>query len=59
VVGQQPFLKPGESFEYTSWASIPTPDGKMKGSYFCVSEEAEFFSAPIPEFTLMMPRILH
>lgn len=59
VVGQQPFLKPGESFEYTSWASIPSPDGKMKGSYFCVSEEAEFFTAPIPEFTLMMPRILH
>jgi len=59
VVGQQPFLKPGESFEYTSWTSIPSPDGKMKGSYFCASEEAEFFTAPIPEFALTMPRILH
>jgi ApaG protein len=59
VVGQQPFLRPGEAFEYTSWASIPTPDGKMKGNYFCVSEEAEFFAAPIPEFLLTMPRILH
>lgn len=59
VVGQQPLLKPSESFEYTSWTTITTPDGSMKGNYYCVTEEAEFFEAPIPEFALIMPRILH
>lgn len=59
VVGQQPLLKTGESFEYTSWTSITTPSGKMSGKFFCVSQTAEFFEAPIPEFVLVMPRILH
>jgi len=59
VVGQQPLLKPGELFEYTSWATLPTPVGSMKGSYFCMSEDAQFFEAPIPEFALAMPRTLH
>jgi ApaG protein len=59
VVGQQPLLKGGQAFEYTSWATIPTPTGSMKGSYYCISEEAEMFEVPIPEFTLIMPRILH
>ena len=59
VVGQQPLLKPGEQFEYTSWATLPTPVGSMKGEYFCISEEAIFFEAPIAEFALAMPRTLH
>ncbi len=59
VVGQQPLLKSGQAFEYTSWSTIPTPTGSMKGTYFCISEEAEIFEVPIPEFSLTMPRILH
>lgn len=59
VVGQQPLLRSGETFEYTSWATIPTPVGSMKGNYFCISEDAQFFEAPIPEFALAIPRVLH
>ena len=59
VVGQQPLLKGGQAFEYTIWATIPTPVGTMKGKYFCISEDAEMFEVPIPEFALNMPRILH
>ena len=59
VVGQQPLLRAGEQFEYTSWATLPTPAGTMRGEYFCVPEEAQFFQAPIPEFALVMPRTLH
>ena len=59
VVGQQPLLKGGQAFEYTSWATIPTPTGSMKGSYYCISEDAEMFEVPIPEFAFVMPRILH
>jgi Uncharacterized protein affecting Mg2+/Co2+ transport len=40
VVGQQPFLKPGEAFEYTSWSQLSTPMGSMRGSYFCVAKMA-------------------
>ena len=59
VVGQQPLLKSGEQFEYTSWATLPTPVGTMKGEYYCMTDQADFFEAPIPEFTLAMPRTLH
>ncbi len=59
VVGQQPVLKPGETFEYTSGASIPTPVGTMKGSYQMVGEDGTTFEAPIPAFTLSVPRTLH
>lgn len=59
VVGQQPLLRSGEHFEYTSWATLPTPVGTMRGEYFCVTEEAQFFQAQIPEFALIMPRTLH
>ena len=59
VVGQQPLLRSGEHFEYTSWATLPTPAGIMRGEYFCVTEDAQFFQAPIPEFVLVMPRTLH
>jgi ApaG protein len=59
VVGEQPNLKPGESFEYTSGAVIATPVGTMRGTYQMVAEDGTRFDADIPEFTLSMPRVLH
>ncbi|MDT8363054.1 MAG: Co2+/Mg2+ efflux protein ApaG [Nitrosomonas sp.] len=59
VVGEQPFLKPGESFEYTSGTAISAPAGSMKGSYQMVAEDGFYFSVEIPEFTLSVPRVLH
>ncbi len=59
VVGAQPLLKPGESFEYTSGTAIATPVGTMRGSYQMVAEDGTRFDAPIPEFTLSVPRVLH
>ncbi|HEX8874753.1 MAG TPA: Co2+/Mg2+ efflux protein ApaG [Nitrosospira sp.] len=59
VVGEQPLLKPGDSFEYTSGTAISTPVGSMKGSYQMVAEDGRHFDAPIPEFILSVPRILH
>jgi ApaG protein len=59
VVGHQPLLRPGQSFEYTSGSQIDTPSGKMHGSYFFVSEDGIRFDAPIEAFTLSMPRTLH
>src|SRR5437868_10706747 len=59
VVGQQPLLKPGESFEYTSGASIPTAVGTMRGTYQMRAEDGQTFEAPIPPFTLSVPRTLH
>ncbi|HXM81995.1 MAG TPA: Co2+/Mg2+ efflux protein ApaG [Burkholderiales bacterium] len=59
VVGAQPLLQPGESFEYTSGASIATPVGTMRGSYQMVAEDGARFEATIPEFTLSVPRVLH
>ena len=59
VVGQQPLLKPGESFEYTSGASLPTAVGTMRGTYQMVAEDGHAFEAEIPVFTLSVPRVLH
>ncbi len=59
VVGKQPVVKPGESFEYTSGASIPTPVGTMRGSYHMVAEDGAAFDVSIPSFTLSVPRTLH
>lgn len=59
VVGQQPLLKPGEQFEYTSWTRIATPQGTMRGTFFCMTEDAHPFEAPIPEFLLARPEALH
>lgn len=59
VVGEQPLLRPQESFEYTSGAAIATPVGTMRGSYQMRAEDGTTFEAPIPEFTLSMPRVLH
>ncbi len=59
VVGEQPLLRPNESFEYTSGTAIATPVGTMHGSYQMVAEDGERFEAPVPAFTLSMPRVLH
>ena len=59
VVGHQPVLKPGESFEYTSWTKIATPNGTMRGTYFCMTEDAHPFEAPISEFGLTLASALH
>ena len=59
VVGEQPHLKPGESFEYTSGSAIATPVGTMRGTYQMVADDGTRFDADIPEFTLSMPRVLH
>lgn len=59
VIGEQPRLKPDESFDYTSGTAIATPVGTMRGSYQMVAEDGLQFDAPIPEFTLSMPRVLH
>lgn len=59
VVGQQPLLAPGETFEYTSGCPLPTPVGTMRGSYHCVGENGIPFEVPISEFVLAMPRTLH
>ena len=52
VVGHQPLLRPGESFEYTSGTRLRTPTGTMHGSYFCVAEDGEKFDVDIPMFVL-------
>jgi ApaG protein len=59
VVGQQPLLRSGEEFEYTSGATLSTPQGSMYGEYFCVAEDGTRFEAEIPEFVLSLPRTLH
>ena len=59
VVGEQPLLKPDESFEYTSGTALATPVGTMRGSYQMVAEDGLQFDAAISEFTLSMPRVLH
>ncbi len=59
VVGQQPLLQPGESFEYTSGTSLPTAVGTMRGTYQMVAGDGKTFDAEIPLFTLSMPRVLH
>jgi len=59
VVGEQPYLRPGESFRYTSGTMIATPVGSMQGSYEMVSDTGEHFQAEIAPFSLSMPRTLH
>ena len=52
VVGQQPLLRPGESFQYTSGCRLHAPSGTMRGSYFFVAEDGQRFDAPIDTFVL-------
>jgi len=56
VVGEQPVLKPGESYEYTSGAPLNTPSGMMGGSYLMESESGERFDIEIPTFSLDSPQ---
>ena len=59
VVGHQPLLKPGEEFEYSSGTPLDTPQGSMRGEYFCVAEDGHRFEVKIPEFVLTLPSMLH
>jgi ApaG protein len=59
VVGQQPRLEPGESFEYTSGCPLPTSSGQMEGTYQMVSESGETFDVKIAPFTLSGPYTVH
>ncbi len=59
VVGEQPYLKPGQGFRYSSGAVIETPVGSMQGSYQMVADDGQQFDAPIAPFRLAMPGVLH
>ncbi|QNM98247.1 Co2+/Mg2+ efflux protein ApaG [Chitinimonas koreensis] len=59
VVGEQPQLKPGDSFSYTSGVALSTPVGTMRGSYQFMAEDGTAFEAEIAEFVLSVPRVLH
>jgi len=59
VVGEQPYLKPGQGFRYSSGAVLETPVGTMQGSYQMLADDGAKFDAPIPAFRLAMPGMLH
>jgi ApaG protein len=59
VVGEQPHLKPGEQFHYTSGTMLETPVGSMQGTYQMIADDGVEFDADIPAFTLSIPRTLH
>mgnify|MGYP001596398246 FL=1 len=59
VVGEQPYLLPGSSFQYTSGTILETPVGTMKGSYQMIADDGTKFDAEIPSFILSIPRTLH
>ncbi len=59
VVGEQPYLRPGEAFQYTSGTVLETPVGSMEGSYQMLADDGTEFEAPIPPFTLSVPHTLH
>jgi ApaG protein len=59
VVGEKPYLKPGQSFRYTSGTLLETPVGSMHGSYGMVASDGTRFNAEIPPFSLATPRSLH
>ena len=59
VVGEQPYLRSGESFQYTSGTMLETPVGSMQGSYQMVADNDEHFDAVIEPFTLALQRILN
>lgn len=59
VVGEQPYLKPGEGFQYTSGTLMKTPVGSMQGSYQMRADDGSEFDAPIPEFYLVAPKTMH
>jgi ApaG protein len=59
VVGEKPYLKPGQSFRYTSGTLLETPVGSMYGSYGMIADDGTRFDAEIPPFSLAIPKTLH
>ncbi|CAM4458096.1 MAG: Protein ApaG [Legionellaceae bacterium] len=59
VIGEQPYLKPGEIFEYASGAVLNTPVGSMAGDYELLADDGNTFTAEIPAFSLAIPNIIH
>ena len=59
VIGEQPWLRPGDAFEYSSGAALETPLGTMHGSYQMLADDGTRFDAPIAAFTLSIPRTVH
>ena len=59
VVGEQPHLKPGQGFRYSSGAVLETPVGAMQGSYQMLADDGRRFDAPIPPFRLSMPGLVN
>ena len=59
VVGEQPYLRPGETFQYTSGTMLETPAGIMQGSYQMITDDGTMFDAEINPFILAAPRVLH
>ncbi|MDN5925232.1 MAG: Co2+/Mg2+ efflux protein ApaG [Xanthomonadales bacterium] len=59
VIGEQPWMRPGEDYQYSSSAVLATSVGTMRGTYFMQAEDGTRFDAPIPPFVLSIPRTLH
>ena len=59
VVGDQPYINPGDEYQYTSGTVLETSLGTMKGSYQMINDSEKYFDAEIPEFILTIPRVMH
>ncbi len=59
VIGEQPLLRPGEKYEYTSGCQLDTPVGVMRGEFQVTAEDGMQFEAVVDAFTLSIPRVLH
>lgn len=59
VIGEQPLIQPGQTFEYMSGTALESPIGTMQGSYLMRGEDGAEFTAIVPEFLLSVPRVLH
>ena len=59
VVGEQPYLQPGQGFRYSSGAVLETPVGSMQGSYQMIADDGSLFDAPISPFSLAVPGVVH
>jgi len=59
VVGDQPYINPGDEYQYTSGAMLETSMGTMKGTYKMINDSEDYFDADIPEFILSIPRVIH
>lgn len=59
VIGEQPYLKPGQSFQYTSGTMLETPVGSMQGTYQMIADDDHHFNAIIEPFSLALPRMLN